>query len=137
MSPFLCNLLGKLYVLCRNGGTLYCNAEIFLAAPAKCVCMKQHYVTLKSILENKKWFPGCQILKLKLISVFLPAKSKLELPYKNPPLVYLSHTHSHILVSTHPFKMGLNSYQMVPFPHSSWKHFFPKIVLSAATGQGL
>lgn len=33
--------------------------------------------------------------------------------------------------------MGLNGYQMISFPpHSSWKHFLPKIVLSCALGQG-
>lgn len=46
------------------------------------------------------------------------------------------HTRTHAHLSTHPYKMGLNSYQMVPFPHSSWKHFLPKIVLSSAFGQG-
>lgn len=46
----------------------------------------------------------------------------------------LTHTHTHLF--THPYKMGLNSYKMVPFPHSSWKHFLPKIVLSSAFGQG-
>lgn len=51
-----------------------------------------------------------------------------------PPLL-LAPTHTHL--STHPYQMGLNSYQMVPFPHSSWKHFLPKIVLSAAFGPGL
>lgn len=53
------------------------------------------------------------------------------LPYDS-----LSQTLTHTHLSTHPYKMGLNSYQMVPFPHSSWKHFLPKIVLSSAFGQG-
>lgn len=41
---------------------------------------------------------------------------------------------THPCFSTHPHRMGLNSYQMVVFPHSPWKHFLPKIVLSSGPG---